>query len=313
MSVYRDLAAALLAVDRAHAPVNTGLAAQLACLLEVSAPKPGNVSPGRNFTDLRYEDFLASAVAIGEPLVGAGSRGVGETVRLCIESTSRWTRSNTNLGIVLLFAPIAKAKWGRESFLDVPREMTPDPISLRDAVRAVLESTTVADARETYAAIRLAGPGGLGQVESQDVSAEPTMTLVEVMRLAAHRDTIAAEYATGFAITFETAVPALERARRDGLPWDDAVVETFLTVLASVPDTHIARRSGAGRSIEVTERAQRVVAAGGVRTPEGRRAIEEMDMALRDERNSGNPGTTADLTAAAIFVVLLGGGFHAAR
>jgi triphosphoribosyl-dephospho-CoA synthase len=306
MSVYRDLAAALLAVDRTHAPVNTGLAAQLACLLEVSAPKPGNVSPGREFADLRYEDFLASAVAIGEPLVGAGSRGVGETVRLCIESTSHWTRSNTNLGIVLLFAPIAKGSdpmtrgdsWG---------------LTLRDAVRTVLESTTVDDARETYAAIRLASPGGLGQAESQDVSAEPTMTLVEVMRLAAHRDSIAAEYASGFAITFETAVPALERARLDGLPWNDAVVETFLTVLASVPDTHIARRSGAGRSIEVTERAQRVVAAGGVRTPEGRRAIEEMDVALRDERNSGNPGTTADLTAAAIFVVLLGGGFHGPR
>jgi triphosphoribosyl-dephospho-CoA synthase len=316
MSVYRDLAAALLAVDRTHAPVNTGLAAQLACLLEVSAPKPGNVSPGHNFTDLRYEDFLASAVAIGEPLVGAGSRGVGETVRLCIESTSRWTRSNTNLGIVLLFAPIAR---GRESFIEdtrtsvhvseCPQEMTPDPITLRQALRRVIESTTVDDARETYAAIRLARPGGLGRVESQDVSAEPTLTLVEVMRLAAHRDTIAAEYATNFAVTFETAVPALERARGDGLPWDDAVVETFLTVLASVPDTHIGRRSGAGRSIEVTARAQRVVAAGGVRTPEGRRAIEEMDTALRDERNSGNPGTTADLTAAAIFVMLLGGGW----
>jgi triphosphoribosyl-dephospho-CoA synthase len=300
MSVYRDLAAALLAVDRTHAPVNTGLAAQLACLLEVSAPKPGNVSPGRPFADLRYEDFLASAVAIGEPLVGAGSRGVGETVRLCIESTSRWARSNTNLGIVLLFAPIARAvEWGRES----------DPI-LRAALRHVLETTTIDDARQTYAAIRLARPGGLGHAESQDVSTEPTMTLVEAMRLAAHRDTIAAEYATGFGITFETAVPALERARHDGLPWNDAVVETFLTVLASVPDTHIARRSGAGRSIEVTEHAQRVVSSGGVRTPEGRRAIEEMDTALRDERNRGNPGTTADLTAAAIFVLLLGGGWN---
>jgi triphosphoribosyl-dephospho-CoA synthase len=191
--------------------------------------------------------------------------------------------------------------------------MTPDPISLRTALGKVLESTTIDDAREAYAAIRLANPGGLGQAESQDVSDEPTMTLVEVMRLAAHRDTIAAEYATKFAITFETAVPALERARLDGLPWNDAVVETFLTVLASVPDTHIARRSGAGLSIQVTERAQHVVAAGGVRTPEGQRASEEMDTVLRDERNSGNPGTTADLTAAAIFVLLLGGGFHGAR
>ena len=104
-SVYRELAAALLAVDREHRPLNVGLAAQLACLLEVSAPKPGNVSPGRHFADLRYEDFLASALAIGGPMATAGERGIGSTIRLAVEATSRLTRSNTNLGIVLLFAP----------------------------------------------------------------------------------------------------------------------------------------------------------------------------------------------------------------
>lgn len=305
--VYRDLAAALLAVDREHPPVNVGLAAQLACLLEVSAPKPGNVSPGRHFADLRYEDFLASAVAVGEPLAGAGTRGLGATVRLAVEATGRWARSNTNLGIILLFAPIARAAAIDDASLD---DSSRSGIHAR--LRRVLETTTVDDARQTYDAIRLAAPGGLGSVDSQDVSAEPTMTLFEVMRLAAHRDTIAREYATGFEVTFEVAVPALERARHDGLAWDDAVVETFLTVLASVQDTHVARRSGAARAAEITERARRVIAAGGVRLAAGRLAIEEMDAALRDERNSGNPGTTADLTAAAIFVVLLGGGFHAA-
>ena len=84
-------------------------AAQLACLLEVSAPKPGNVSPGRHFADTRYEDFLASAAAIGGPLADAGTRSVGATVRLAIESTRRWTNSNTNLGIVLLLTPLARA------------------------------------------------------------------------------------------------------------------------------------------------------------------------------------------------------------
>ena len=152
----------------------------------------------------------------------------------------------------------------------------------------------------------------MGVVESQDVAAEPTKTLLDVMRLAVARDTVAGEYATGFEVTFGTAVPALERARRDGLPWDDAVVETFLTVLASVPDTHVARRSGAALAALVSERARAVVAAGGIRSAAGRMAIDEMDGALRDARNSGNPGTTADLTAAAIFVVLLGGGFDAA-
>ena len=91
-------------------------AAQLACLLEVSAPKPGNVSPGRHFADTRYEDFLASAAAIGGPLADAGTRSVGATVRLAIESTRRWTNSNTNLGIVLLLTPLARAALGLDRF-----------------------------------------------------------------------------------------------------------------------------------------------------------------------------------------------------
>jgi triphosphoribosyl-dephospho-CoA synthase len=174
----------------------------------------------------------------------------------------------------------------------------------------VLEETTVEDAREVYAAIRLAAPGGLGRVEEEDISGEPTKTLLEVMRLAAGRDTIAREYATDFEVTFNLAVPALERARRDGLAWDDAVVETFLTVLATVPDTHILRRSGPVLAARASEHARIALASGGVRSAAGRRAIDAMDAVLRDEHHLGNPGTTADLTAAAIFVVLLGDGWY---
>ena len=306
-SAHRDLAAALLAVDRRHRPVNVGLAAQLACLLEVSAPKPGNVSPGRHFADLRYEDFLASALAIGEPMAVAGEHGVGVTVLDAIEATARWSRSNTNLGIVLLFAPLARAATLPGS--DPLTLGDSKGLTLQDSVRDVLEATTIDDARQVYAAIRLARPGGLDRAEAQDVSGEPTMTLVEVMRLAAHRDTIASEYAVGFEVTFGLAVPALERARHEGLSWDDAVVETFLTILAAVPDTHVARRSGAALAADISTRARAVLAAAGVRSDAGRQALDELDRGLRDERNSGNPGTTADLTAAALFVVLLGGGF----
>jgi triphosphoribosyl-dephospho-CoA synthase len=273
-------------------------AAQLACLLEVSAPKPGNVSPGRHFTDIRYEDFLASSIAIGEPLAGAGSRPLGVTIRLAIEATRRWSGSNTNLGIVLLLAPLARAAMG------------PSPgLTLDAAVQRVLDETTVDDAREVYAAIRLAAPGGLGRAESQDVASDPDVTLVEAMRLAAERDGIAREYASGFEATFHVGAPALRWARAAGLSWDDAIVETFLTILAAHRDTHIVRRSGPEVADGVSERARVALAAGGVRTDEGRGAIDTMDRALRDARNSGNPGTTADLTAAAIFVVLLEGGW----
>jgi triphosphoribosyl-dephospho-CoA synthase len=279
-------------------------AAQLACLLEASAPKPGNVSPGRHFADLRYEDFLASAAAIGEPLAGAGLRPVGATVRLAVEATARWTSSNTNLGIVLLLTPLARAALDEGFFMN-----------LRGALRQVLAVTSVDDARDVYEAIRRARPGGLGREEAQDVADEPTLTLLEVMRLAAHRDGVAREYATAFEVTFETGAPVLDRARGDGLDWDDAIVETFLTLLAAVPDTHVARRGGVALAADVSRRAGVALAAGGVRSTAGRRAIDELDRGLRDARHTANPGTTADLTAAAIFVVLLEhghGGCHAA-
>lgn len=272
-------------------------AAQLACLLEASAPKPGNVSPGRPFSDVSYEDFLASAVAIGDPLAGAGTRRLGTTIRLAVESTARWTRSNTNLGIVLLIAPLARAALVRAE--SGPGE------TLRPAVRDVLADTSVDDARDVYAAIRLAAPGGLGRAAEQDVQHDPTVTLVEAMRLAADRDGIAREYLDGFETTFAIGAPALERARGDGLGWSEAVVETFLTLLTARPDTHIARRGGAALAARATYLAAEAMARGGVRSAAGLRAIDDMDRALRDERHHGNPGTTADLTAAAIFVVLL--------
>jgi triphosphoribosyl-dephospho-CoA synthase len=182
---------------------------------------------------------------------------------------------------------------------------------MRTVVRQVIAATTVEDARDVYAAIRLASPGGLGKAESQDVEGEPTETLLEVMRLAAHRDGIAREYATGFEVTFESGVTALSRARGDGLSWDDAVVETFLTLLTVAPDTHVMRRGGTELAVRVSGQAASVLAAGGVRSAIGRRTLQEMDAALRDARNTANPGTTADLTAAAIFAFLLAGGWTA--
>jgi triphosphoribosyl-dephospho-CoA synthase len=313
-----------LSVDCSPA-TDVAVAAQLACLLEASVAKPGNVSPDRSFADLRYEDFLAGAAAIGAPLAAAGSRPLGLTIRAAIAETARWTRSNTNLGIVLLLAPLAKAAVRRKADTTTGDVTTPQDVvsgfsrttpadvmsgfspSLRDEARRVLAATTVDDARDVYAAIRLAAPGGLGRVGDQDIADEPTQTLLEVMRLAAGRDGIAHEYATAYELTFLTGVPALERALGDGLARPDAIVETFLTLLAATPDTHIARRGGAAMAAEVSRQARTTIAAGGVRSADGRDAIERMDRGLRDPRHLGNPGTTADLTAAVIFVALLGG------
>lgn len=273
-------------------------AAQLACLLEASAPKPGNVSPGIAFHDTRYEDFLASAAAIAPAFLDAGLQPLGETIRRAVEDTRRWTGANTNLGIILLLAPLARAAHA------------PSPKALRDRVREVIGATTVSDATAVYSAIRLARPGGLGQVAAEDVATAPTVTLVAAMELASDRDDIAREYVTAFARTFTVGAPALTKARSLGLDWPDAIVECYLALLAEAPDTLVARKLGPDAANAVRDRAIAVRAAGGMRSDAGRRAVAAFDLELRDSRNSRNPGTTADITAAAVFVVLLNGGLN---
>jgi triphosphoribosyl-dephospho-CoA synthase len=269
---------------------DVALAAQLACLLEVSAPKPGNVSPGRRFRDTSYEDFLASAVAVGPALAAAGDRPLGVTIRAAVEATARWAGSNTNLGIILLLAPLARAAQSSGG-------------ALRAGVARVLAETTVADAAEVYAAIRLARPGGLGSAAAEDVSGAPTVTLTQAMALAADRDSVAREYATGFAATFEIGAPAVREARARGLRWPDATVTAYLAMLAALPDTLIARKLGRAEAERISRRAAEVRRGGP-------RELAAFDAELRDERNTRNPGTTADLTCASIFAVILEDGWN---
>jgi triphosphoribosyl-dephospho-CoA synthase len=268
--------------------------AQAACLLEVAAPKPGNVSRDHDFGDTSFEDFLLSAVAIGDAFGAAGETSVGATVLRAVRDTRQWVSVNTNLGIVLLLAPLARAAALGGG-------------TLRDRLSGVLAALTVADARDAYAAIRLAEPGALGEADAQDVRAEPTVTLREAMALARDRDTIAREYVTDYEVTFGVAVPALEAARARGLGWPLATLECYLRVLADVPDTFIARKRGPEAARAVSERARSVLAAGEPGSPERARAAAAFDAELRRPGNPLNPGTTADLVAAALFVVLCEG------
>src|SRR3954471_2647495 len=173
-----------------RSPVEVAGAAQLACVLEVSADKPGNITPRHDFADTSYEDMLRSAIAIGPELGRAGERGVGETVLGAVRATRRVAGANTNLGIALLLAPLARA-----ALLGAT--------TLREGVQDVLGALTLDDAAGAYEAIRLAGAGGLAEPVEHDVRSAPTVALREAMAAAADRDSVAAEYATAFALTFE--------------------------------------------------------------------------------------------------------------
>jgi triphosphoribosyl-dephospho-CoA synthase len=268
-------------------------AAQLACVLEASADKPGNITPRHDFADTSYEDMLRSAIALGPELGRASERGVGETVLAAVRATRRVAGANTNLGIALLLAPLARAA------------LAGGP--LREGVEEVLGALTLDDAGAAYAAIREAGAGGLDEPVEHDVRAAPTVTLRAAMAAAAERDSVAAEYATGYAVTFELGLPALHRALDDGLGPRDATVELCLRLLADVPDTLVARKRGRPVAERVSAGAASVLAAGGVRDDAGRAALSEFDASLRRDGNALNPGTTADLVTAVLFVALLEG------
>jgi triphosphoribosyl-dephospho-CoA synthase len=279
--------------------------AQIACIREACAPKPGNVNRAHDFSDTSLDDFLLSAVAIGTAFEDADKTGIGQMVWQATVETRRWVKTNTNLGLILLLAPLVKAC---SSLSEIGREensLKIDSESLRRHLSIILNSLTVEDARHTYAAIRLAQPGGLGRVSDADVKDEPAITLLQAMSLAQDRDAVAREYVTNYVIAFEIGLPSLKEAMRQDRDFSKAIVQTFLTILKQVPDTLIARKRGFDSAIQVSRQADNVLNMGGVYTPKGQAALTELDQLLRDEAHTLNPGATADLTAIAIFLVLL--------
>ncbi len=263
---------------------------QLACLLEVSAAKPGNIAPVHDFSDTTYADMVRSALALGSvfTLRRSARRSVGDLIADGVRVTARVARANTNLGIVLLFAPLVRAATTRRAG---------EP--LRSAVERTLAQLDVEDAATAFAAIAAANPGGLGKAAEHDVRAPARVSLREAMAAAADRDSIASEYATGYEIVFDTGLPLLAEALGDGAPTLEAIVSLHVGLLASHPDSLIERKAGSAAAQAVS------VAAREVR--DGTRTLEELDASLRDAGNRLNPGTTADLVAATLLAALLSG------
>jgi triphosphoribosyl-dephospho-CoA synthase len=313
--------------------------AALGCLAELAAGKPGNVSLRRGLPGLAPSDFIVSAAALRAAFARRDPRrrSVGALVLDAIRRTRRRVRTNTNLGLALILAPLVVASTRRRPAGSPRREPRRKvagragggPGSLRRAVRAVLQGLTVRDAVEVYEAIRLAEPGGMGRVAREDVSQKPQRDLRSCMKLAERRDSIAAEYARDYALTFTVGAPALDRSLRAGASSREAIVLTFLRLLASRPDSLIARRRGRAAARRVSRlaglafrrlssfagggpsRAEARRAAMGAHRPTLRASVAALDRRLRAGRL--NPGTTADLTAAAVFVVLAESASHDRR
>jgi triphosphoribosyl-dephospho-CoA synthase len=262
--------------------LDAGLCAQIACIWEATARKPGNVHRYYDFADCTYTDFLLSAAAIAPAMTTACQRRIGATILDAVRATRGVTGTNTNLGIVLLLAPLAAVPPGQE---------------LRCGVESILDRLDVEDARLTYEAIRLASPGGLGSAPEQDVRNEPTQTLRQVMALAAQRDLIAGQYANGFREVFDDGVPSVLAGLERTGSIEGAIIFAHLHLMTHHPDTLIARKRGWAEAEEAGRRARAVLDGDWME-------LSRFDAWLRAEGHARNPGATADLLTACLFVLL---------
>ena len=272
-----------------------------ACELDVAVRKPGNVSRASGGHGMQAPMFIASAQAAAGPLFEPGAR-VGERIEAAVAATWVVAGCNTNLGILLLCAPIARAI-----------ERQPEavaPAALREAIESVLAELDLADAQATFRAIARANPGGLGAAPDQDVRLPPRVDLRAAMALAAHRDSVARQYRDAYTDLFDLGLAALGKGFSpmdtlvDGQPGTlttAAVQRLYLTLLASFADSHIVRIHGQAVAHIVMTAAQ-----GWARRMQrdGQLDVDPdfaaWDASLKADRI--NPGTTADLTVAALLI-----------
>jgi triphosphoribosyl-dephospho-CoA synthase len=297
---------------------------ELAILLEVSADKPGNVNFVVGFEGTRVEHFLASVVAAHASFEEAANRGIavsnhklnisnlgiGEIIKKCAADIDAWQKGgNTLIGTVMLFVPLA-----------VAAGMTPmqgnsfDFSVLRQNLKLAVESTTPEDAVHLYEAIDIAKPSGLNSAPDLDVHdphskeriLKEKISLFQVFKIAAGYDDVCSEWIHNYSITFNIAYPYLmEQLKNREL--NTAIIHTFLKVLSEHPDTFIARKVGIEKTREISRDARKILELGGAETSKGRQSILAFDKKLRESGNLYNPGTTADLTAAALALCTLSG------
>jgi triphosphoribosyl-dephospho-CoA synthase len=264
-----------------------------ACEIELQAFKPGNVSVYADGHDMTVADFRRSAEASAGPLCNP-AYSLGEKIYHAVKATREGVGCNTNLGIVLLCAPLAQAAADK-----------PESVTLRQALAGVLSSTTIEDADWVFKAITLAAPGGLGSAGEQDVHQKATVNLLEAMKLAASRDRIAFQYSSGYQDIFDFSTRLYYNVicGRIGRNW--AALAVYVGLLRRFPDSHIERKYGDQYTGMVAARmAMLEDALQQAESPE--QTLSLLYQIDQEFKSMGiNPGTTADLTVATLFTVLL--------
>ena len=274
--------------------------AQIASALEVSGyPKPGNIHRTRDYDDMVFEDFVISGIVIGDTIreactdVDIENPRLGKYILEAVAETDRWIKNNTNLGIVMMTTPIAVAAAISDDF----DEIRPNIVKL-------MANTSVDDACDLYDAINIADAGGMGDQDEYDVNSDSAkddlrknkQTMYDVLKISASFDMLGREMTSDMPIVFELGYPTYHELKEKSL--NEACVMTFLTILSEVPDTLILRKYGSDEALKISMMTRDLLNLKD--ESDFWDKVNEFDNYLYE--NGYNPGTTADLTAASIFV-----------
>jgi len=274
-----------------------------ACLAELEALKPGNVHVFADGHGMVVQDFIHSAEVSAPALCDDqlfGIRTLGQRILQALQATHAKVGCNTNLGIILLAAPVVQA------CLQYPEQ------PLKASLQQVLQHTTVDDAAQVYAGIRLVSPAGMGQRDEHDVTQAPHITLLAAMQIASTHDMVARQYVDGYANIFSVAMPLYQDCEQRWQRPAWALTAVYLHWLSSVPDSHISRKYGEAKAAEVQQAASLHFQAF-ITQENPKHYLPELlkwDQSLKQARI--NPGTSADLTVITAMLTSLSNSLPAA-
>jgi triphosphoribosyl-dephospho-CoA synthase len=264
-----------------------------ACMSELQALKPGNVHIFADGHGMTIQDFFKSADATAW-LIAQDHIGVGQRIYLAVEATQQAVGLNTNLGLILLCAPLIHAALHANHQL-----------SFTENLQATLAQLTIDDARLVARAIVLAQPAGLGKVATHDVNDQPNVSLLALMVAAQEQDRIAWQYANAYQdiLGFGLVQYTTAMSRWDNRAW--ATCALYLSFLAYQPDSHIVRKYGIKVATEVMVEAQALEIEFSLSSNPKlvQKKLRAWDASLKS-RNL-NPGTSADLTVACLLASCL--------
>lgn len=264
-----------------------------ACMAELQAIKPGNVHAFADGHGMTIYDFIKSA-DVSAPLIAQSDLTVGERIFSAVEATQQAVGMNTNLGLVLLCAPLIHAALHRD-----------ETQTFQQSLSETLNHLTIDDARLAGQAIVLANPAGLGSANKNDVHQQPDVTLQEMMQSAQTKDRIAWQYANEFSDIFDFGLTryGAAMAKWQNQAW--ATTALHLGFMANQLDTHVIRKYGEALAATLKAEAQEIETCYWLTDNPKliQKKLLEWDASLKIRKI--NPGTSADLTVACLLATCL--------